>query len=200
MVEGGNQSVAGGFFVSKSKTVVGKLDKWTHTQVGGVEVEGMDVAGMDVEADVGKAEKCVGAISISSTVLAVSEEEKEGNGDEVELALPFAFGAVKMRWVTLVVKAELLLETKIDGAQVFQAWVMGPHTSKDLTHLAKILLNGSFFDWAALGHKCACADLVGKELKERDRVKDSVQGSRCAKPCTEGVPVVPGSGVHGSLA
>eukprot|EP00957_Ditylum_brightwellii_P089024 6779600-Ditylum_brightwellii.AAC.1 len=79
MVEGGNRSVVGGFFASKSKTAVGKLKKWTCKQVaqaavsgsfsfnavfvcgedqvymcevwqvGGAEVEGMDAACMDMK-------------------------------------------------------------------------------------------------------------------------------------------------------
>eukprot|EP00957_Ditylum_brightwellii_P038977 2946325-Ditylum_brightwellii.AAC.1 len=64
--------------------------------VGEVEVEGMDTACMDVKADVGEAEGRVGAISTSNAVLTGSEEEKEGNEEEVKLALPFAFGAVMM--------------------------------------------------------------------------------------------------------
>eukprot|EP00957_Ditylum_brightwellii_P189335 14411042-Ditylum_brightwellii.AAC.1 len=126
MVEGGNQSVMGSFVASKSKTALGKLEKWTCKQVsqatvsngfsfnatfvcgedqaymcevqqvGGVKVEGMDGAGINIEADVGEAEGCVGPISTDNTVLVRSEEEKEGNQEEFKLALPFACGVVKM--------------------------------------------------------------------------------------------------------
>eukprot|EP00957_Ditylum_brightwellii_P031063 2353212-Ditylum_brightwellii.AAC.1 len=52
----------------------------------------------------------------------------------------------------------------------------------------------------ASGNKCACVDLVGKELTERCEVRDSVQGGGYAKPYTEGVPAAPGSGFHGRSA
>jgi hypothetical protein len=88
-----------------------------------------------------------------------------------------------------VVRAELPIEAEVGFAEGVVAGIWGPHTGKDLSHGAKVLLHGPLAYWPAVGGKVACADLVGEHLEERDGIVDAVEGGIKTEVAAEGAPL-----------